>query len=379
MKIVVIVISILFAVSAHAQINSAALDDACYQPLVGEGVDTIYGSKNGGLLGLQVMNMGPWLDESYGRVGTFGLPGHTAQFSTFKTGTDFDLHDLKEVESFGNIDLYGVHKSQIRFCHFRSQKIRDLLIHKTDEEKIYWADENGKFDSSRYTILTSPKQGEYGFSMRYLNPSYTGYFTSDTVEDIIQGGYTWSDTDADTTFIFLYRGTNLFNQGKLALPDSILSLGVITSHDYSYAVKMGDFRGVGRNDLIVRGHDSSGFYVNLLYYKNDPPFSLSKFYSSITNDTLMTLWENPKLQEYSPRLLDALCMQAFKREKGDLTIDYLQVFETKDNRDRSLWIFKGGPDFGSKRIYIDSPSYLIHHPRKYDSGFNDLADWFYPN
>ncbi|HEY6171810.1 MAG TPA: hypothetical protein VIX80_06100, partial [Candidatus Kapabacteria bacterium] len=98
----------------------------------------------------------------------------------------------------------------------------------------------------------------------------------------------------------------------------------------------------------------------------------------IQNDTLFSIFDNPSIRGYSPSPIDALSMQAFRRPIGDPTVDYLQVCVTNTSNDRSLWIFKGGPDFGSKRIYIDSPSYLIHHPRKYDSGFNDLADWFYP-
>jgi hypothetical protein len=64
-------------------------------------------------------------------------------------------------------------------------------------------------------------------------------------------------------------------------------------------------------------------------------------------------------------------MQAFRRhDTSDKSVDFLYMFESTDpETDLSLWIFKGGPEFGSKRLYMDKPDAFIWHPKHYDSGW----------
>ncbi len=70
-------------------------------------------------------------------------------------------------------------------------------------------------------------------------------------------------------------------------------------------------------------------------------------------------------------------MSAYRRDPSDPTKDFFLSAATTDERHESLWLFKGGPDFGSKRLYLDSPSYFFWHPSHYDGGsFNSAMPFF---
>jgi hypothetical protein len=377
MKKLVLLVSVVFGYGlAYGQ-----FDPNCYYPKIGEEIDTIYGSKNEQQLGSYMMSLPRLKDEEYNRIGVYGLPGHIDKYTTFKTGPGFDLHKLDGIKEFGLPDIGKGAGKIIRYGHFRSPKYRDMIVFNIDTQRdtIYWADDNGEYDSSRYTSLESPITPDSGglFHFATINPSYIEYFTSDTVMDIVTGGGTgYLDYSKNRSYLFLYKGgEHLYNQGIRAYPDSTLELGNLRSPESSVGIIPGDFRGVGRNDVIIYKQNKQRF-SDLFYYKNDLPFSLAKFYNSIRYDTLMTAWENKVFREYQPSFYNTLVMSAYKRSPNDPTVDFMQSIETTDERHNSMWLFKGGPDFGSKRLYLDSPSYFFWHPSHYDNSFPDFMQFF---
>jgi hypothetical protein len=280
-----------WAASLHAQVNSLAFDPKCYQPVVGTPgvIDTIYGSENLQGLGGGLFNVGPKWGESFGRILTTGILGNVSNYTSLKTGPDFNLQKLM-IEKKMNL---GYRQVRPIFGHFRSPKYRDLLIFDgAGTPNIFWADDSGNYDNSRTTTLIYRKRGDSNFGSSYgggLGP-YIAHLSSDSVDDIVFGCYSswYNNSRPDSAFIVYFKGGGaLYNRGSKAFSDSAL---------YSYNlqkggvhVKFGDWRGTGRADCIA----TDGF-SNLLYYTNDRPFSLQRFAAALEFDTLFARWQNPK-------------------------------------------------------------------------------------
>ena len=131
----------------------------CYQPVIGTPgvIDTIYGSYKNQQLGGYVKNLWPDKDNSYGNIIiTSDSNFFNPPFLTYKSGADFNLHKLISSGTF-NLGAYRDSfnvvpvdpRNLIKRGHFHSKKYDDLLFDMQGRwPRIYWADDNGKYDSS---------------------------------------------------------------------------------------------------------------------------------------------------------------------------------------------------------------------------------------
>jgi len=365
----------LLAVSySHAQVPNApnVFDPDCYAPHIGTPgeVDTIVGNYSNAPIGVGLKNIGPKKGESYGRMMMSGLQSNADSLNTFATGHDFNLHKLSDIEGPPVPGLYG---GQWRYGHFHSMKYKDILYLNTDAGRapiIYWADDNGNYDTSQYTKLYDSRD-QTGYQVAYargLTIPYSTYITSDTVEDILCGS---DGGPQDSLNILFYKGgEKLFSQGKKAIEDSAIFLTRYTNiRTFLYPAE-GDFRGTGRADLII-----SDSHDNFLYYRNDSPFSLERFKYEIQYDTLLSHFENPQIDTNHSAVLYTFSgdfFPIFPKQPGDKSVDLMFNFNPINLNDilaTAMLFYKGGPDFGSKRIYLNQPDFHILSPDK--NGFPD--------
>jgi hypothetical protein len=282
------------------------------------------------------------------------------------TGSSFNLHELKAKAQKILLD-----PTSLRFGHFHDQSHVDIFV--VDLWRIYWADDSGNYDSTRYTNLSVNVQGDYQFGGYYRNSitPYCTHLTSDTVDDLVLGFYTvWNDETKDTMFVALFRGgTNLMSK-MLSYEDTSAMTYPIEHIDagQDYLVSsQGDFRGVGRSDLIVKDE-----FANLWYYKNDPPFSIGALAQAITQDTLLIKWQNPNWVQHGDANATEtgyFSMRAMPKSVGDNSVDFMPVLTTTKNPNGAIYIFRGGSDFGSKRLIIDSADFVIQSPEPGNSEF----------
>ena len=373
-------------VVVYAQSNppfqNPSLDSNCYFPQIGDPseMDTIMGAP-GQLLGMSALiNLGPKPDGSYGNMFIGNLSPSVA-LAQVETGPTFDLHKLKQhIQNFDPFFLS--YYDGFVAGHFRDTKHLDLFVRGI--WRIYWSDGEGNYDSTRYTDLLpniprGNSKGDFGFGRNLIQP-YLAHLMNDTVDDIVLSAYTdWRDTvfpfaSHDTAYLLLYRGgSKLFGRDTVTEDTSLLWYPMKPTSTATRDCIQGDFRGVGRDDLIVA--DPRG---NLCYYRNDPPFSLGKFEQEVTNDTFFIppYWfvhfngngSGFVLPFYTP-------MRALPRGRIDSSVDLLMVgFIDSGSSPLSIYIFRGNPDFGSYRLTLDSAAFAITHP-KFGFGSSPDYDW----
>ncbi len=133
--------------SVRAQSNppfkNPSLDSNCYFPQIGVPgeIDTIYGDSANEELGGFIHNLGPNPDGTPGNMLIGSEIG--ASWSETQTGPNFNLHDLKAKAQKLNFNPNLLH-----FCHLHDRNHIDIF-----NGNIYWADDKGNYDSSRYTVL----------------------------------------------------------------------------------------------------------------------------------------------------------------------------------------------------------------------------------
>jgi len=346
----------------------AQFDPHCYYPTVGKQgeIDTIYGSHDQQHL-TSYLNIGPAPGEKDGRILMSGLPENPPFLTAVKTGSAFDLHHLSITQKTDlNVIVFpvGAHLpgGSYQLGHFHSPKYTDIL--RWDRQygpiRIYWSDERGNYDSAHFTDLVS-RTGHPGVvpqaqSMR----AYTAHMSQDSVDDVILGFLTSIDQGATLLDSdFLYRGgKNLYDVGTTAYPDSEIAAreSPQVGHMRAWrATSQGDWRGVGRDDLI--GGDEFG---NLFHFSNDPPFSLSRVRDAMLYDSLWLQRENPIVPLDGTRgttwayLLPMPSHRALPKALSDRSEDFIVSLPTNDARNESYFFFRGGKDFGSHRITLDS-------------------------
>jgi hypothetical protein len=166
---------------------------------------------------------------------------------------------------------------------------------------------------------------------------------------------------------FFSGGEGLFESGRLAYSSEILGTGKILTREFERFISQGDWRGVGRDDWIGVSRFADAFY-----FRNDPPFQLEKFANAIFYDTIWASWESNE-SWYLPHIPDlthnGFSMRVFPKPEWDKSVDFLPRLPTGDTLDYGIWMFKGGPDFGSKRLNINKPDFHIRHPGQFDGGF----------
>ncbi len=367
MKVSILFIILLLAGVTQAQVNSTAFDPNCYFPRIGVSgeIDTIYGAHESQYLGSGLLNIGPTPGDSYGRLSCvldYDNVNSMVRDSVFSAGHLFNLHKLHILGE--NTINYSIRRG-----HFRSPKYSDILYSTRTSKpaRIYWQDDQGEFDSSRYTELRTNIKAKFYNDYVPLLP-YSSHLSSDSVEDIVYSVLVGNtNTQSDSIFlIYFIGGEQLMKKGKIAYQDSTKFFDTIPPPwvDRIRGVSQGDYRGVGRADIIA-----SDLYGNLFYYKNDPPFSLSGLVSALKFDTIFAKWQNP--HSLVPNSENHLSMHAISKHGNDSSYDFLPPFETQygSRTIQELRIFKGGKDFGTKRWMADSASFVIHEPYFYDNNF----------
>ncbi len=360
--------------------QNPSLDSDCYFPQIGVPgeIDTLYGSVGRQLLGDPIIkNMGTKPDGSYGNIliGNLVPPPSSIFFqytlTQVPTGPGFNLHQMVQYlqklnAENGQTNLGATNSLSNGFIlgHFRDQQHLDILA----GTQIYWADDNGNYDSTRFTVLTENiPLGNSGIRGGPILPYYATHLTSDTIDDIVLSAYT-DNTDTfppyvshDTAYVVLFRGgQQLYGKDTVSEDTSALLYPMTpNSADFQYCTQA-DFRGVGRDDLIV-----SDIGTNLCYYKNDPPFSLSQFAQAVAKDTIFAEWQNPRLANDGTGEQTWFTMRALPKAAGDQSVDFIPVWDTVNtngNVSPGIFIFRGGSDFGSHRITLDSAAFVIPQP-----------------
>ncbi len=361
-KFSIFFIFIFSASGVFAQL-SPAFDPNIYLPRIGVPgeIDTIMGSKDGQGLGSFIFNTGVTQGQPNANMLIQGLPQNPPFFGEVETGNSFDLHKLNIRKQ---LDLDD--KTIIKYGHFHDTKHNDLFAYTpNDIIRIYWADDSGYYLKQRATELVSSIVTDNGYYFE-MDP-YTARLTSDTVDDIVTDIRTaWFNFHRDSNFLFFYKGgKSLFNKGAAAVQDSTYNLGVERN------CTQGDWRGTGREDLIA-----ADVFGNAFYYHNDPlrTFSLAEFYRALQNDTLFAARDNPHFKGNNYTWSMKLAMKALTKTDGDKSLDLVLSPPTDDWRNNGIWFFRGGTDFGSHRITLDSAAYIIRHPKYYDpTAFNGIT------
>ena len=357
------------ATPVHAQSNppfqNPALDSNCYFPQIGVPgeIDTIYGHAQetigsttyGNGLGAYIHNLGPKPNGTPGNM-LIENEGASIVFEQTPTGSNFNLHNLHAV-----VQNFELDRQYIRYGHFHDQQHLDLF----DEDAwvIYWADDSGNYDSSRYTKLKSNISGSLGYvggstDQGILTHTYITHLTSDTIDDIVLGLWTSDSTSSkDSLYLELFTGGNDIDTSKIVFEDTSIVMPPPYLND-NHVTMQGDFHGTGRDDLLIA--DKSN---DLFLYQNDPPFTLANLLLSMFYDTL---WVRPQQLDATVNgyftFNKTLAMHAIPKSKGDSSYDWLVWIPTNDDTANGVYIFRGGPDFGSHRITLDSAAYVILPP-----------------
>ena len=360
---------------ASDALSQSAFDSSCYYPEIGNPneLDTIYGSKANQRLGDDIALLPPLKGEPYERLVMTGYPTNIPFLTAIKTGPTFDLHAMQVSKKYPFIFEQWPY---FKVGHFRSPQYTDIMAYGIGNgfhPRIYWADENFEYDSARYTMLYPYNDDDttYAYSCNEVGP-YVAKLTSDTVDDIIVSVKFIKDGEQDSTYITLVKGgEQLFNQGKTAVWDEIEYWGYSKGAPLEQIRRLtsqADWRGVGRQDLITVDD-----WCNFFYYRNDPPFDLKRFVRSLREDTLMkaTDWSlyTTHYNFSKGNFINMLSMKAFPKQSWDKSVDLIApvpLSQSADEGDNNgLCIFKGGPDFGSKRLYFDSSDFFLRHPGYY--------------
>jgi hypothetical protein len=350
-------------------ISRAQFDPNCYHPIVGKPgeVDTVYGSLNEQGL-TNSLNLGPAPGESYGRVMMYGLPQNLPFLSAVTTGPTFDLHQLN-VAIKTKLDLG---RDQYRLGHFHNSKLVDILrggLGDNRPARIYWASETGDYDTSDYTDLVVPVRDTEHIGYMEVEP-YCAHLSQDTVEDVVYGIERWvvDRFDLDTDYLVHFQGGfKLYDAGKQATPDSEVFFQRFDTNALFPRISFeGDWRGVGRRELLAGDH-----YGNLFYYRNDTPFSLSKLAHAIVFDTIWAAWQNPTIR-IGPNMsqwdLPSISIKALPKSQNDSSEDFAIRLPTSASS-FPLSFFRGGPAFGNKRLTSDSAAFLLYPPERYDPSY----------
>ena len=377
-----LLICFLLLVASDA-LSQSAFDSSCYYPELGNPneLDSIYGSKAEQRLGKNLRTLPPLKGQQYDRLVMQGLPDNIPFLSAVETGPDFDLHAMKTTKQYPY-----VFKEWPNFMlgHFRSPKYTDMLMYdplSSFHPTIYWADENGEYDSSRYTQLFPFNDGvTYSFPCGDMQP-YIGKFTTDSVDDIVLSvRFVYGPIPHGNDSVYMAHvkgGEQLYAQGKVAMWDELAYWGTSKGKNRDSVQRtpiQGDWRGVGREDLITVD-DWCTFY----YYRNDPPFTLTKFVESLRRDTLLKASEWSQYEtlfSYSPGGYsgNVLSMRAFAKQSWDRSMDLVLPLPISTASDftnaNGICLFKGGAEFGSKRLSFDSADFFLHCPGYYSSSFS---------
>lgn len=358
MKRFILVLAFLCCCVPRLAASQGAFDRDCYYPEVGvpNEIDTIYGSSNEQYLGYKLKNLGPAPNGGLDRVTFSGLgPNLTPanhSFNIYETGPNPNLHKLVALSNT-NIPL-----GDCQFAHLRSSAYLDAVLYYAEQVRIFWADGEGNYDSTRSTLL-KPDSGWTGWSVPQGRPIIFEV-GDDTVASILLFWGRLPDTlTVVSTFICRYDFTKL-SSAETGLPLSTVFFGRAPG-GYVPIGLVGDFRGIGRKSFLAGDHDYNAFF-----FSNEGSFSLESFAQSMRSDTLWAFRQNPILKNLGEAgvKVSTRGMKAFPKLKGDQSEDL--VSQQGDNG--RVYFFRGGPDFGKKRLFFDSADYVLKTPFELEGG-----------
>jgi hypothetical protein len=326
-------------------------DPNCYFPRFGVPgeIDTIVGPQDGTIVDRQY-SLGPD-STGYNRILISDFPNnpHIDSFDLVKSGLGFDLHHLNP-QKFGFYPRGGI------LFHPRAVSTTDILVYDPSHgSQIFWADSDSKFDNSRMSFLRwkSRWNGDKPFEdgadfVPYIAP------LADSVRDDIIIAFSFKDS----LFVAHYQATSLIIKDTLYPTEYMLA----SVNDFGRWGIAGDFRGTGRRDYLAE--DKFG---NLFYYQNGRPFVLSGFIDALLVDTIFTFWENP---EVTPQSFSLNGFKAIHSLIGGTNrqCDDLQTSIDRGGGKREAVFWKGGPAFGSTRLYFKTSTLTIRPPSGYFSG-----------
>lgn len=360
-----------------AQNRSDAFDANCYFPELGNRseIDSIYGSTHLQFLGSSPVLISPDGKQEQLLIG--GLQESAFVVTSLDVRQGLDLHKLR-VRKRGNLPR-GTYQSG-RF--HKPDRIDLLYGDRTTAYRIFWADENGDYDSSRYTFLKTSLVGTGGRSTRLgKNVSlFYGRLTNDSLDDIVWEATTSGKlSENDTMYLMLYHGGDrLFSKGRVAVEDTSLFWSPVVvdtmgSGTGDRLIWSGDFRGTGRKAAVAMDHKA-----NLFFLPNEAPFSLEQYAYHLRYDTLLSAWQNPNRKPRQSEMSDhakPFALRALPKKYSDRSEDFFYPVPLYTEKHDAHYIFRGGSEFGSRRITYDDAEEVLHHPSFYDSRFNDLAAW----
>jgi hypothetical protein len=367
----------LLRAQSNPPFSSPALDSFCYFPQIGVPgeIDTIVGNTANEGLGDFIHNLGQRPNGSFGNMLIGNGEGYPLA-QVMVTGPSFNLHNLNAIAQNLNLD-----PQYIRFGHFHNSTSVDIFD--ADSWIIYWADENGDYDSSRHTNLKSNVYGSNGISFSPdgddLSQAYIAHLTNDTIDDIVVGFDTYdSNQTKDSVYLALFEGGSSLYGKSITYEDTSVAIPGPYYYPLHYSTQ-GDFRGTGRDDLIV-----ADYFRNVFFFKNDPPFSLQNLLHAMLFDTLWTKparWRDSNINLQRIFWIDpfeTLTMHALPKKAGDSSYDWMVWIPTNGDTTNGIYIFRGGPDFGSHRITIDSAAFVILPPQlgfsNWPGDFTDAGD-----
>jgi hypothetical protein len=348
--------------------SSPAFDPDVYLPKFGDGIDTIQGHDTSGFFGSGIINLGPGPGEPYGRIAMQGMPGNAANLTTVHTGHDFDLHKLKAIKQL-NLTFNGF--PYLHWGHLHSTRLLDLVVCDDNHHpSIYWGDSLGNFDSTRVTRVQRPGSLASRLLFGGKTLPYVTYLTSDSLEDLVCIAEVIDDAvKTDSFFMYLYEGgESLFTRRNRPDPDSAYYLGPVLYGD-NHQVRnfsQGDWRGVGRDDLIgIERYPEKPVPSTWYFYRNELPFSMENFARAMFFDTLFLARENSRYTGSGSFGEGCFSMAALPKASGDNSADFMPTMG-------GIYIFRGGPDFGSKHLFMDSAEAVITNPADIDPSMKGL-------
>ncbi|MBS1902076.1 MAG: T9SS type A sorting domain-containing protein [Bacteroidetes bacterium] len=384
----------MVATLAHAQ---TVLDPSCWKPRIGNGIDEkMVSMKQIPYFGADIAWFPAPKDDTDHLYFTINDEKTEPYYPLiYRSPKPFDLSKLEfvsvlRIKNDGGSPQYGV-----RFGHFHDAVDLDMLIpvdvRNHGRPSIYWADSLGRYDTSHVTFLWSSLQGNdhpeggYGFSL--AAPLVIGPMDNDTVDDILMELYTnWTpyQVDLDSSrygFAFFHGGEQLYESVSPVLSDSVYEFPDWKPRD---TVKrdptrdgfIGDFNGDGRIDVVY--FDA---YGNCFYCQSSRAFSLAKYYQASEFDTLISVSQNLHLLPQLPPSFEYPPMQALPRKPDDHSVDLLIPLQTDGFMQNSIWIFRGGVEFGTKRLTVDTGAsvsgefqqaeFILRHPGVIDPAYKN--------
>lgn len=354
--LLLLILTIFLIIPTPGLAQGPGFDPDCYFPRVGVAgeIDTICGSQKDQELGDNLQGIGGRMDYPFQSVVVKGMPRAIPFMTEIEGGPDLTLAKLRNANKPSKL-----HPSAhiIKRGPFSRPGSNDaFVLHGGAIPYIYWADSNGELSELRRTQLVPSIRGTRS-TFYETTLAYATFLTSDSIMDVvidISVNNGTSSAPSRANHLMLFKASSaLLLQEDTAWEDESVFVDSVGGWGYS---SQGDWRGIGRDDLIL-ARNSHGFY-----FRNDPPFDLRELVRTLKSDTLWSGDEHRVASDNLSILGNTTSMRAFPKAEWDKSVDYLPFIPIQGQEATDLRLYRGGPNFGKERLRIDSPDYLIRHP-----------------